>query len=292
MVFGRLFTAMVTPFDKDLEVDYKKAQELAEHLIANGNDGIVVAGTTGESPTLTNTEKLNLFKAVKDVVGKNGQVIAGTGSYSTKDSIELTQAATELGVDGVMLVVPYYNKPPQDALYQHFSAVAHTTNLPILLYNVPGRTSTNMLPGTVSKLAQIPNIVAIKEAAGDMDQVSAIKALVSEDFLIYSGDDSLTLPMLALGGYGVISVAGHIVGNEIKEMINNYLGGNIKVAQKLHQSLFPFFKTMFITTNPIPVKTAVNLIGIEVGQMRLPMISATREQKDEILKVLGEAGKL
>ncbi|KJS82798.1 MAG: dihydrodipicolinate synthase [Peptococcaceae bacterium BICA1-8] len=283
---------MVTPFDKDLEVDYKKAQELAEHLIANGNDGIVVAGTTGESPTLTNTEKLNLFKAVKDVVGKNGQVIAGTGSYSTKDSIELTQAATELGVDGVMLVVPYYNKPPQDALYQHFSAVAHTTNLPILLYNVPGRTSTNMLPGTVSKLAQIPNIVAIKEAAGDMDQVSAIKALVSEDFLIYSGDDSLTLPMLALGGYGVISVAGHIVGNEIKEMINNYLGGNIKVAQKLHQSLFPFFKTMFITTNPIPVKTAVNLIGIEVGQMRLPMISATREQKDEILKVLGEAGKL
>jgi len=292
LVFGRLFTAMVTPFDKDLEVDYKKAQELAEHLIANGNDGIVVAGTTGESPTLTNTEKLNLFKAVKDVVGKNGQVIAGTGSYSTKDSIELTQAATELGVDGVMLVVPYYNKPPQDALYQHFSAVAHTTNLPILLYNVPGRTSTNMLPGTVSKLAQIPNIVAIKEAAGDMDQVSAIKALVSEDFLIYSGDDSLTLPMLALGGYGVISVAGHIVGNEIKEMINNYLGGNIKVAQKLHQSLFPFFKTMFITTNPIPVKTAVNLIGIEVGQMRLPMISATREQKDEILKVLGEAGKL
>ena len=292
MVFGRLLTAMVTPFDKDLEVDYKKAQELAQYLIANGNDGIVVAGTTGESPALSNSEKLNLFKAVKEVVGKKGQVIAGTGSNSTKDSIELTQAAAESGVDGVMLVVPYYNKPPQDALYQHFSAVAQTTKLPILLYNVPGRTSTNMLPDTISKLSKVPNIIAIKEAAGDMDQVSAIKALVSEDFFIYSGDDSLTLPMLALGGYGVVSVAGHIVGKEIKEMINNYLVGNIKEAQKLHQSLFPLFKTMFITTNPIPVKTAVNLIGIEVGEMRLPMISATKEQKDEILKILGEAGKL
>ncbi|KJS23525.1 MAG: dihydrodipicolinate synthase [Clostridiaceae bacterium BRH_c20a] len=283
---------MVTPFDKDLEVDYKKAQELAQYLIANGNDGIVVAGTTGESPALSNSEKLNLFKAVKEVVGKKGQVIAGTGSNSTKDSIELTQAAAESGVDGVMLVVPYYNKPPQDALYQHFSAIAQTTKLPILLYNVPGRTSTNMLPDTISKLSKVPNIIAIKEAAGDMDQVSAIKALVSEDFFIYSGDDSLTLPMLALGGYGVVSVAGHIVGKEIKEMINNYLVGNIKEAQKLHQSLFPLFKTMFITTNPIPVKTAVNLIGIEVGEMRLPMISATKEQKDEILKILGEAGKL
>lgn len=292
MVFGRLLTAMVTPFDKDLEVDYKKAQELAQYLIANGNDGIVVAGTTGESPALSNSEKLNLFKAVKEVVGKKGQVIAGTGSNSTKDSIELTQAAAESGVDGVMLVVPYYNKPPQDALYQHFSAIAQTTKLPILLYNVPGRTSTNMLPDTISKLSKVPNIIAIKEAAGDMDQVSAIKALVSEDFFIYSGDDSLTLPMLALGGYGVVSVAGHIVGKEIKEMINNYLVGNIKEAQKLHQSLFPLFKTMFITTNPIPVKTAVNLIGIEVGEMRLPMISATKEQKDEILKILGEAGKL
>ena len=292
MVFGRLLTAMVTPFDKDLEVDYKKAQELAQYLIANGNDGIVVAGTTGESPALSNSEKLNLFKAVKEVVGKKGQVIAGTGSNSTKHSIELTQAAAESGADGVMLVVPYYNKPPQDALYQHFSAVAQTTKLPILLYNVPGRTSTNMLPDTISKLSKVPNIIAIKEAAGDMDQVSAIKALVSEDFFIYSGDDSLTLPMLALGGYGVVSVAGHIVGKEIKEMINNYLVGNIKEAQKLHQSLFPLFKTMFITTNPIPVKTAVNLIGIEVGEMRLPMISATKEQKDEILKILGEAGKL
>ena len=235
MVFGRLLTAMVTPFDKDLEVDYKKAQELAQYLIANGNDGIVVAGTTGESPALSNSEKLNLFKAVKEVVGKKGQVIAGTGSNSTKDSIELTQAAAESGADGVMLVVPYYNKPPQDALYQHFSAVAQTTKLPILLYNVPGRTSTNMLPDTISKLSKVPNIIAIKEAAGDMDQVSAIKALVSEDFFIYSGDDSLTLPMLALGGYGVVSVAGHIVGKEIKEMINNYLVGNIKEAQKLHQ---------------------------------------------------------
>jgi len=292
MVFGRLLTAMVTPFDKNLEVDYGKAQELAEYLMANGSDGLVVAGTTGESPTLSHSEKLKLFQAVKEAVGNKGQVIAGTGSYSTRDSIELTHRAEELGVDGVMLVVPYYNKPPQDALYQHFAAVAETTKLPIILYNVPGRTSTNMLPDTIFKLSQIPNIVAIKEAAGDMDQVSAIKSLVSEEFLIYSGDDSLTLPILSLGGHGIISVAGHVIGKEIKEMIDSYLSGNIKGAQKLHQNLFPVFKTMFITTNPIPVKTAVNLIGLEVGQFRLPMISATEEQTTKLISVLKTAGKL
>jgi len=292
MVFGRLLTAMVTPFDNNLEVDYEKAQELAEYLLANGSDGIVVAGTTGESPTLSKTEKINLFKAVKEVVGNRGQVIAGTGSYSTQASIELTKAAEEIGVDGVMLVVPYYNKPPQDALYQHFSTIAKTTNLPIVLYNVPGRTSTNMLPDTIFKLSQISNIVAIKEAAGDMDQVSAIKSLVPEDFLVYSGDDSLTLPILSLGGHGIISVAGHVVGNEIKEMIDLYLSGNVQAAQKVHQKLFPVFKTMFITTNTIPVKTAVNLIGLEVGQMRLPMIDATEDQKNKIIKVLQSVGKL
>jgi len=292
MVFGRLLTAMVTPFDKNLEVDYQKAQELAEYLLANGSDGVVVAGTTGESPTLSKAEKINLFKAVKEVVGNKGQVIAGTGSYSTQDSIALTKAAEELGVDGVMLVVPYYNKPPQDALYQHFRAIAQTTKLPVILYNVPGRTSTNMQPDTVFKLSQIPNIVAIKEAAGDMDQVSAIKSLVSEEFLIYSGDDSLTLPILSLGGHGIISVAGHVVGKEIKEMLDAYVSGNVKEAQKLHQKLFPVFKTMFITTNPIPVKTAVNLIGLEAGEMRLPMISATEEQKNKIINVLKNVGKL
>lgn len=292
MVFGRVLTAMVTPFDKNLEVDYEKAQELAQYLIANGNDGVVVAGTTGESPTLSKTEKINLFKAIKEAVGSKGQVIAGTGSNSTKDSIELTKAAEEIGVDGVMLVVPYYNKPPQAALYQHFATIAETTNLPILLYNVPGRTATNMLPDTVFKLSQIPNIVAIKEASGEMDQVSAIKSLVSDEFLIFSGDDSLTLPILSLGGHGIISVAGHIVGKEIKEMIDYYLDGNVEKAQKLHQRLFPVFKTMFITTNPIPVKTAVNLVGLQAGELRQPMISTTEEQKLKIIDVLKSVGKL
>jgi len=292
MVFGRLFTAMVTPFNEQLEVDYQKAQELAEYLINNGNDGIVVAGTTGESPTLTHSEKINLFKAVKEVVGNKGQVIAGTGSNSTKPSIELTKAAEEVGVDGVMLVVPYYNKPPQDALYQHFKVIADSTKLPVMLYNVPGRTSTNLQPETVAKLANISNICAIKEAAGNMDQVSFLKTLVPDNFLIFSGDDSLTLPILALGGHGIVSVAAHVIGNEIKEMIDSFVSGDVKKAQQLHQKLFPVIKTMFITTNPIPVKTAVNLIGLKAGNMRLPMINATEEQKNEILQVLKRIGKI
>lgn len=292
MKFGRVLTAMVTPFNKNMEVDYTKAQELAEYLISNGSDGVVVAGTTGESPTLSKEEKINLFQAVKEAVGSKGQVIAGTGSYSTKDSIELTKKAEKIGVDGVMLVVPYYNKPPQEALYQHFKTIAENTKLPVILYNVPGRTSTNMLPETVFKLSQIPNIVAIKEASGNMDQVSAIKNLVSSDFLIYSGDDSLTLPILALGGHGIISVASHIVGNEIKEMIDSFIKGEVLEAQKIHNKLFPLFKAMFITTNPIPIKTAVNLIGIEVGDLRLPMINVNDEQKEIIINALEEAGKL
>jgi 4-hydroxy-tetrahydrodipicolinate synthase len=292
MTFGRVLTAMVTPFNKNLEVDYKKAQELAEFLIANGSDGVVIAGTTGESPTLSKEEKVNLFKAVKDAIGNKGQVIAGTGSYSTKDSIELTKKADEIGVDGVMLVVPYYNKPPQEALYQHFKAIAENTKLPVILYNIPGRTSINLLPETVYRLSQTSNIIAIKEASGNMDQVSAIKSLVSNEFLIYSGDDSLTLPMMALGGHGIISVASHVVGNEIKEMVANFINGKVAEAQNIHQKLFPVFKAMFITTNPIPVKAAVNLLGIDVGGLRLPMINATTEQKEQIIKALKDFGKL
>lgn len=292
MKFGRVLTAMVTPFNNDLEVDYQKAQELAEFLINNGSDGVVVTGTTGESPTLSKEEKVNLFKAVKEAIGDKGQVIAGTGSYSTQDSIELTKKAEEIGVDGVMLVVPYYNKPPQEALYQHFKTIAESTSLPVILYNVPGRTSTNMLPETVYRLSLIPNIIAVKEASGNMDQVSAIKNLVSDDFLIYSGDDSLTLPILALGGYGIISVASHVVGNEIKEMIENYVAGKVKEAQIIHNRLFPVFKAMFITTNPIPVKAAVNLIGINVGSLRLPLVNVTDEQKEIIIKALKDIGKL
>lgn len=292
MEFGRLLTAMVTPFNENLEVDYEKAQELAQYLITNGNDGVVVAGTTGESPTLSLEEKVNLYKAVKEAIGNKGQVIAGTGSYSTEASIQLTKTAEEIGVDGAMLVVPYYNKPPQEALYRHFKTIAASTNLPILLYNVPGRTATNLQPEIVAKLAEIPNITSIKEAAGNMDQVSILKKIVPDDFSIYSGDDSLTLPMLALGGHGVISVAGHVAGNEIKEMIESFINGEVEKAQKIHLKLLDLFKTLFMTTNPIPVKAAVNILGLNVGNMRLPMINASEEQKNRIIEVLQSLGKI
>mgnify|MGYP000073381476 CR=1 FL=1 len=292
MVFGRVLAAMITPFDDNLEVNYQAAQKLAEYLIDNGNDGVVVSGTTGESPTLSFTEKVKLYQAVKEAIGNKGQVIAGTGSYNTQESIELTKRAEEIGVDGVMLVVPYYNKPPQDALYEHFKAIAQSTKLPVMLYNVPGRTSTNLLPETVAKLTEIPNIKAIKEAAGNMDQVSLLKSLVPDDFLIFSGDDSLTLPMLALGAHGIVSVASHVAGKEIKEMIESFIQGDVEKALKIHLNLFNLFRTLFITTNPIPVKTAVNLMGINAGGLRLPMIKATPEQEAKIRESLQKLGKL
>ncbi len=278
MFKSRLFTAMITPFDKNLEVNLEKTKEFADYLINTGNEGLVVCGTTGESPTLSHKEKISLFKTVKETIGNRGEIIAGTGSYCTKSSIELTKAAEEVGVDGIMLVVPYYNKPPQAALYEHFKAIANSTELPIMLYNVPGRTSMNLLPETVQKLAEIPNIVAIKEAVGNMDQVSALKSLLPEEFLVYSGDDSLTLPMLALGCQGVVSVAGNVYASEINEMIKSFVAGDVEKAAKLHQRLLPLFKAMFITTNPIPVKAAVNLLGLEVGSLRLPLIDANSEQ--------------
>lgn len=278
MFKSRLFTAMVTPFNEQLEVNLEKTKEFADFLINTGSEGLVVAGTTGESPTLTDKEKISLYKTVKETVGNKGEVIAGTGSYCTKSSIELTKAAEEVGVDGIMLVVPYYNKPPQAALYEHFKAIASSTKLPIMLYNVPGRTSTNLLPETVQRLAEIPNIVAIKEAAGNMDQVSALKSLLPDEFLVYSGDDSLTLPMLALGCQGVVSVVSNVLGSELNEMIKAFIAGDIKKAARLHQKLLPLFKALFITTNPIPVKAAVNLLGLEVGSTRLPLIDANSEQ--------------
>ncbi|SMB94541.1 dihydrodipicolinate synthase [Desulfonispora thiosulfatigenes DSM 11270] len=292
LVFGSVLTAMITPFDENLEVDYTKASELAVSLIENGSDGVVVAGTTGESPTLSFEEKVKLFEAVKKAVGNKGQVIAGTGSNSTRDSILLTEAAEKAGVDGVMLVAPYYNKPPQSALYKHFEAIANKTKLPILLYNVPGRSSVNMSPELIASLAKMQNIVAIKEASGSMDQASEIKRLVSSDFLIYSGDDSLTLPLIALGGHGVVSVASHVAGTQIKEMIASFKGGNVQKAQELHVKLFPLFKAMFITTNPIPVKAAVNLMGKNVGSLRLPLEDASDEHKDLISLEMNKLGIL
>ncbi len=289
--FGYLITAMVTPFNKDLTINFSQVEKLARHLVQSGSDGLVVAGTTGESPTLSKDEKVELFRTVVDAVGGQAVVIAGTGVNSTSESIALTRAAQNVGVDGIMLVAPYYNKPSQEGLYRHFKAVADNTDLPVMLYNVPGRTSVNILPRTVARLAEISNIVAIKEAAGMMDQISELRRLLPDNFAVYSGDDSLTLPVLALGGKGVVSVVSHLVGDRIKEMINAFISGNTTLAMEIHLELFPLFKGMFITSNPVPVKTALNLKGWQVGTTRLPLVEAAEAEK-ELIKNLLEGMKL
>lgn len=290
--FGRLITAMVTPFNEDLEVNYDRAGALATYLADNGSDSIVVAGTTGESPTLTVDEKIQLFKTVVDAVKGKVNVIAGTGSNSTRQSIEITRRAEEVGVDGLMLVVPYYNKPPQDGLYQHFKEIASSTSLPIMLYNVPGRTSVNLAAQTTIRLAEIDNIFSIKEASGDLEQVSQIVRETPDDFLVYSGDDSMTMPTLSVGGQGVVSVSGHIIPKQIKSMINAFFSGDVKKAAQYHGELMPVFKGMFISTNPVPVKTALNLLGMEVGPVRLPLVKMTEEQVNNLENILKKAGVL
>ncbi|KUO52542.1 MAG: 4-hydroxy-tetrahydrodipicolinate synthase [Desulfitibacter sp. BRH_c19] len=279
MNFGKVITAMVTPFNNELEVDYDQAIKLAERLISEGTDTVLLAGTTGESPTLTTKEKLQLFEKVTVALKGKAPIMAGTGGNNTRASIELSKEAEKLGVDGILLVVPYYNKPPQEALYAHFKAIAEAVTLPIVLYNVPSRTVTNLEPSTVVKLAQIDNIIGIKEACGDMDQISSLKMLVPENFTIYSGDDSLTLPMLSLGCHGVISVAAQVVGKEIQEMIALFKEGRVKEASELHYRLMPVFKAMFITTNPIPVKAAVNMAGFNAGSLRLPLLELDDQKK-------------
>jgi len=284
--FGRMLTAMVTPFTREMTVDYNLAKKLARHLVQSGSDGLVVSGTTGESPTLSREEKIELFRVVVEEVGGQATVIAGTGGYNTAESLALTREAEKVGVDGVMLVCPYYNKPSQDGLYEHFKTIAAGTNLPVLLYNIPGRTGVNLQPATAARLAEIDNIVALKEAAGSMDQVSELRRLLPDDFALYSGDDSLTLPMLALGARGVISVCSHVVGPRIKEMINAFTSGNTTLATQIHLELYPVFKGLFITTNPVPVKAAMNLLGWQVGPPRLPLVEATAEEKEKIKNLL------
>jgi len=287
--FGRVLTAMVTPFEKDFSVNFDLARKLARYLVQSGSDGLVVSGTTGESPTLSSEEKIELFRVIVEEVGGEVTVIAGTGSYNTAGSVGLTQAAERVGVDGLLLVAPYYNKPSQEGLYQHYKAVAKSTNLPVMLYNIPGRTGVNVLPETVARLAEIDNIVALKEAAGSMDQVSELRRLLPDNFAIYSGDDSLTLPVMALGAKGVVSVAAHVVGPRLKEMVNAFLAGNFTLATQIHQELFPVFKGLFITTNPVPVKAALNLLGWQVGTPRLPLVKATVAEKESIKRMLSEA---
>lgn len=279
MNFGRVLTAMVTPFDKNGDVDFEATEILIQHLIANGTDGLVVCGTTGESPTLTDEEKVELFKFTVKTVNGRVPVIAGTGSYNTRASIELTKKAEDAGVDGIMLVTPYYNKPNQEGMYGHFKAIAQNTKLPIVLYNIPGRSVVNLSVDTVVRLAKIPNIVAIKEASGNLDAMAQIIENTPNHFSLYSGDDSLTLPTLAIGGTGVISVASHIIGNEMQSMIKNFFIGNIQEAAKEHRNLLPIMKAMFIAPNPAPVKAALNMKGIIVGGVRLPLVPLNEEQQ-------------
>lgn len=285
-LFGQVITAMVTPFDADGRLDERRAAALARRLIDQGNDALVVAGTTGESPTLSDEEKVRLFRAVREAVGDRGKVIAGTGTYDTAHSIHLSREAHRAGADGLLLVNPYYNRPSQDGLYAHFRAVAESTPLPVMLYNIPGRTGVNCTPETIARLAQVPNIVAVKEAAGSLDQVSEIRVRTPDAFLIYSGDDSLTLPKLAVGATGVVSVAGNLVPGEIKRMIQAYVGGRPDEALRLHRRLWPLFKVLFITTNPVPVKAALRLTGFDCGRVRLPLVDATPKEEEQIRGVL------
>ena len=284
--FGRVLTAMVTPFHEDFSVNYHAAGELAKYLVAHGNDGLVVAGSTGESATMSNEEKLRLFSAVLEAVGDRATVIAGTGSNDTRASIQLTKEAQQLGVHGAMLVGPYYNKPPQEGFYQHFKMIAEETELPLIVYNVPGRTASNIQAPTIARLSEIPNIVAVKEASGSLEQVSEIVRLSRPGFQVYSGDDSLTLPILSVGGCGIISVAGHVVAERMQTMIAAFLSGDVKGAQSIHLELMPFFKVIFITTNPIPIKTAVNLMGFNAGPLRPPMIPATGAEIKQLKTVM------
>ena len=283
---GRLLTAMVTPFDNEGGVDYEQAKKLALALLSSGSDGLVVVGTTGESPTLIRSEELRLFREVKTAIGDRGTVIAGTGSNSTAEALEVTREAERIGVDGCLLVVPYYNKPTQEGLYQHFKTIAQSTTLPCILYNVPSRTVTNLAAETVIRLSQIDNIIGVKEASGNLEQIARILSQTDEDFLVWSGNDSDTLPILSLGGYGVISVASHLVGNQISDMINSYINGKVTEAAGIHRRLMPLFSNLFIVSNPIPIKYALNHIGFRVGKPRLPLTESDEKTAAVIRETL------
>jgi 4-hydroxy-tetrahydrodipicolinate synthase len=269
---GRLLTAMVTPFNSAGEVDYRQARKLAQALLDSGSDGVVVSGTTGESPTLSSEEKLKLFAEVKSEIAGKGTVVAGTGSYDTRESQKLTREAEKVGVDACLLVVPYYNRPTQPGLLEHFKAIASATALPCILYNVPSRTVTSLTAETVIKLSQIDNIVGVKEASGNFGQIAQIIEGTGDDFLVYSGNDGDTFPIMALGGYGIISVASHLVGKQIKEMVEKFLSGEVGEAARIHRKLLPLIDALFILPNPVPVKYALNYLGFPAGKPRLPLV--------------------
>lgn len=288
--FGRIVTAMVTPFKRDnSEVDYAVAEKLASHLATNGSDALVVAGTTGEAPTLSWSEQYELFTAVRNAVGHRVKLIAGAGSNSTAEAIEATRRAARLGFDATLQVVPYYNKPPQEGMYQHFAHIAAAEpDLPIILYNIPGRTGVNMQPETVARVASLDNVAGIKQAIDDLDQFVQIRKATSSDFAMYAGDDGLTLPFMSLGGTGAISVASHFIGLQMQQMVSCFAKGDVAGATAINMRYNSLFSELFCMTNPIPTKTALRLLGWPVGGCRLPLIDATPEVEQRLAAVLQE----
>jgi len=285
--FGRVVTAMVTPFDASGAVDLPLAARLARHLVEQGSDGLVVCGTTGESPTLSWNEQLQLLQAVREAVGSTAKVLAGTGSNSTAEAVEATREAAAAGADGALVVVPYYNKPPQDGLEAHFRAIAEAAPaLPLMLYNIPGRTGCSIAPATVARLMDCPNVVSFKAASGTTEEVTALRLACGPDLAIYSGDDGLTLPMISVGAVGVVSVASHVVGPQIRAMIDAYMQGDAAVALALHEQLQPLFKALFATTNPIPVKAALQLNGWSVGDPRPPLSPLSDDMRSTLAQTM------
>jgi 4-hydroxy-tetrahydrodipicolinate synthase len=283
---GRLITAMVTPFDENGEVDYAQAKRLATALLDSGSDGLVITGTTGEGPTLTAEEKIRLYAEVKEAIGYRGAVIAGTTDNDTAKSIELSTEAASVGADALLLTVPAYNKPPQEGLYQHFKAIAESTELPCVLYNVTSRTSLNMTDETTLRLSKIDNIVGIKEAGSDLNQITRIIDGAGDDFRVWSGNDDETFSIMATGGYGVVSVLSHLVGKQIKQMMGYLLEGDVEKAAAEHRRLLPLFKVMFTVSNPIPLKYSLNHVGFNVGPMRLPLVPPDEKSAENIRNVL------
>jgi len=285
---GTILTAMVTPFDADLAIDHGKLAELAEYLIGSGSDGLVVAGTTGESPTLTDDEKSAMFRTVVEAVGDRVPVVAGTGSNDTAHSVELTRAAERCGVDAVLVVTPYYNKPPESGLLAHFRAVAAATSLPLVVYNIPGRSVVNLSPEALAALGEVDNIVAVKQANPDLRELHRLREL--SDLGIYAGNDDMLLDVLKMGGLGGICVASHVVGPRLAEMARLVRAGDVAGAERLDEGLRALYETLFITANPIPVKEALNLLGHEVGGLRLPLVPATPQESAAVADELRRLG--
>ena len=290
--FGRVLTAMITVFDSEGGVDYAETGRMAQYLAANGSDGLVVAGSTGESVTLSASEKLRLFETVRAAVGGATHVLGGVGSSSTSETVELTRQASALGLDGLLIVTPAYNRPSQEGLFQHFCAAADATSLPIMMYNVPGRTSVNLEPATVLRLAERPNIVALKEA-GRLEQVGEVVSGAPEGFFVYSGSDELNLPVLSLGGVGTVSVIAHVVGPDMKRMHDAFFSGDMATARALHLRMLPMVKAMFTAPNPVPAKTALAMLDVLSGsRVRLPLIDANERERAVIHAALNDYGLL